>query len=447
MKPTPALLLPILLLVCTDLRAADAPTPDAYRKVVAAVESSLQNDDLTKWFPRAVDDKNGGFLENFREDWSPGRTGEKSIVYQARLTWLAAAAAERYPQQRGAYLTYSRHGVAQLADKQWDKEHGGFFWAVDDSGKPTRDHGSEKHAYGNAFGIYAAAAGYHATHDAAALDLAKKAFTWLDAHAHDAEHGGYHEALTVDGKPITSADGQSRPADAIGTKYGQKSMNTHIHLLEALTTLNEVWPDPLVKKRTREVFDIVLTKIYDEPGIQHMFFAPDWKPVPGVDSFGHDIETGYLLVEAAAALGIPDDKPTWAAARKLVDHALAVGFDQTHGGFYNEGTVEGKDLRTEKIWWVEAEGLNALLLMHDRFGAETPKYWDAFVKQWDFIAKHQIDPTHGGWYPTVSQDGKPSPNRAKSDRWTEGYHQGRAMLNVVERLNKLAQAPRIAPKH
>jgi mannobiose 2-epimerase len=93
----------------------------------------------------------------------------------------------------------------------------------------------------------------------------------------------------------------------------------------------------------------------------------------------------------------------------------------------------------EKIWWVEAEGLNALLLMHERFGKDTPRYWDAFVKQWEFIAKRQIDSTHGGWYPTLDAGGTPKPNQPKSDRWTEGYHQGRALMNVSDRLRRLAK--------
>jgi mannobiose 2-epimerase len=422
--------------LCSISFAAEPPTPQAYRRIADEVEASLQRDDLSKWFPAALDDKNGGFFENFREDWSLGRTGEKSIVYQSRLTWLSASAAMRYPKEAEKYLAITRHGAAVLADKMWDREHGGFYWTVDDAGKPTGDHGQEKHAYGIGFGIYAAATSFQATHDPAALELAKKSFQWLDSHAHDAEHGGYVEALTVDGRPIPPGGAQA--SDAIGTGYGRKSMNTHIHLLEAFTTLHEVWPDETLKKRLSEVFEIILTKVYAEPGYQHMFFSFDWTPVPGPESYGHDIETGFLLVEAAGALGMADDSRTWHAARNLVDHPLEVGFDQEHGGFYDEGTVDGKDLRKQKIWWVEAEGLNALLLMHEKFGKQTPKYWDAFVKQWDFISKHQIDHVHGGWYATVNPDGTPQSRRVKSDHWTEGYHQGRAMLNVSATLRRLA---------
>jgi mannobiose 2-epimerase len=422
--------------------AAEPPTPETYRKINTQVLSNLHTQILDKWFPRAIDEQNGGFNENFRDDWSPApaaRQDQRSIVYQSRLTWLSAAAALRFPNDAAKYLKITRHGIQQLAGKQWDHQHGGFFWSVDTTGKPLPNNGSEKHAYGNAFGIYASAESYRANHDPAALDLAKKAFAWLDDHAHDADHGGYYEALTVDGKPILAPPANGPAVDSIGTQYGQKSMNTHIHLLEALTTLHEVWPDDTVTQRTREVFNIILTKVYAEPGFQHMFFKPDWTPIPGVDSYGHDIETGYLLVEAATALGMPDDPHTWTAARHLVDHGMSVGFDQTHGGFYDSGTVDGKNLKKEKIWWVEAEGLNALLLMHSKFGKDDPKYFNAFAKQWDFISTHQIDPTHGGWYPTVSEDGTPPANRPKSDRWTEGYHQGRAMLNVSKTLEELAR--------
>jgi mannobiose 2-epimerase len=97
-------------------------------------------------------------------------------------------------------------------------------------------------------------------------------------------------------------------------------------------------------------------------------------------------------------------------------------------------------LRTEKIWWVEAEHLNALLMLHEHFGKQTPVYWNAFLKQWSFITNSQIDPVNGGWYPTVHEDSTPA-SRVKSDRWTECYHQGRAMLNVSAQLRRLAETP------
>ncbi|HEX4796592.1 MAG TPA: AGE family epimerase/isomerase [Humisphaera sp.] len=415
--------------------AAEAPSPEAYLRIAAEAEANLQKQILDKWFPVADDDQAGGFYENYREDWTREQTGQKSIVYQSRLTWLSAGAAMRYPAKVQMYAAQSRRGAAILADKLWDKERGGFYWQVDDAGKPSRQRPNEKHVYGNAFGMYALATNYQLTHDTAALELAKKTFDWLEEHAHDARNGGYFEALTLEGKPI---DSTTRGNDAIGTAFGRKSMNTHIHLLEALTTLYAVWPDDKVRTRLEEVYELGLTKIYSDPGYLRLFFTPDWTPIETRDSFGHDIETAFLLAEAAAALGKPDDARAWTAGRKLVDHALEIGFDREHGGFYNEGALDGSNMAKEKIWWVQAEGLNALLLMHERFGMENPKYWDAFVQQCDFISKHQIDATHGGWYSTVRPDGTSIPNRNKSDMWTEGYHQGRSMLSVSGMLRKMA---------
>src|SRR5208283_1946879 len=184
------------------------------------------------------------------------------------------------------------------------------------------------------------------------------------------------------------------------------------------------------------MFDIVRDKIIAEPGYLIQFFSADWKPQVSDDSYGHDVETAYLLAEAAGALGIPEDARAWAAGRKLVDHALAAGWDKTRGGLYNSGDIAGGNYSAAREWWVEAEMLNALLLMHERYGKDNLQYWNAFVAQWKWINQYGIDRANGGWWPRVNNDGTPV-RGAKSDGWTECYHQGRAMLNVSERLRKL----------
>ena len=105
---------PSLLALCASLVLMSAtvtfaaPDRQAYLNIAAHVEKSLQDDDLNKWFPASIDDNRGGFMENFRDDWSSGgRTGQRSIVYQSRLTWLASAAAERYPNDADRFLKIS----------------------------------------------------------------------------------------------------------------------------------------------------------------------------------------------------------------------------------------------------------------------------------------------------------------------------------------------------
>jgi mannobiose 2-epimerase len=403
-----------------------------YRHLADEIESNLQKEILDRWFPAAADTKEGGFHENFNLDWTRGSGDNKSIVYQSRLTWTAAQAALRFPEKADMYRALTRRGAACLANRMWDKQNGGFHWTVGPDGSPLSP---DKQMYGHAFGIYALTASYQATQDPATLELAKKAFLWLEAHAHDNVHQGYVESVGADGQPMTTG------RNAVGAVATQKSMNTSIHLLEALTALYRVWPDPLLKTRVEEMLDICRDKIYSEPGFLHQFLTADWKPLKSPDSFGHDVEAGFLMVEAMEALG-KEDPQVWTAAQRLVDHALQYGWDGERGGLYDTGEMDDQGavtggLRTEKIWWVQAESLNALLLLHTHRGHETTRYWEVFLKQWDWIQRHQIDPVHGGWWATVEADGR-SVSRVKSDMWTECYHQGRALLNVSARLRELA---------
>jgi len=411
-----------------------SPTNEEYLRIAGEVEANLEHHVLDKFFPAAADEQGGGFFQNYGLDWTRQPDDSKSVVYQSRLTWTSAQAARRFPAKSDVYLAMTRRGAAFLAEKMWDEKGGGFFWTVNRDGQPI---GSLKQMYGHAFGIYALAASYRATRDAAALDLARKAFVWMETHAHDTNHLGYFENIGPDGKPVDPPQ-----ANAVGARPGQKSMNTSIHILEALTGLYQTWPDPLVKRRLQEMLEICRTRIYSEPGYLTQFLSADWQRTAGPDSFGHDVEAGFLMVEAAGVLGQHDDPRYWMTARRLVDHALQYGWDNVRGGLYDsaainlEGVVTG-EVDTRKIWWVQAEHLNALLLLHERFGKETRRYWDAFVKEWEWIRTSQVDPVHGGWWATVRADGTPI-SRVKADMWTECYHQGRAMLEVSERLRRLA---------
>lgn len=415
--------------------ALTAPEPKEYLRIAAELEANLKEHILEKFFPAALDEKNGGFIENFSRDWKPQPGATKSIVYQSRLTWTSAEAARRVPDKANLYLSMTRHGAAYLAQKMWDEKNGGFFWEVPVEGRPEN---TFKQMYGHAFGIYTLAANYRATHDPAALELAQKAFQWMDKYAHDSLHGGYFENIGPDNKAAAPPSG-----NAAGAKEDQKSMNTGIHILEALTELYAVWPDPLLKERLQEMLDICLQRFFSPPGYLVQFTGRDWKPLRSPDSFGHDVEAGFLMVEAADALDLKDKTPYWEAARQLVDHALRYGWDEKRGGLYDLGTLNAdgsvtSGLKTAKIWWVQAEHLNALLLLHEHSAKETSLYWDAFLKQWHWISNFQIDPIHGGWWSEVREEGKPVV-RAKADCWTECYHQARAMFNTSARLRKMAE--------
>ncbi len=444
---SPKIFVLALLSAAATLAAAEGPTtrPGAsdYRALADETERGLRAE-LSLWYPRSVDRERGGFRSNFNADWSPGPPAQRSVVFQSRMIWTAAEVTKRRPVLADEFRPYVSHGVKFLRDVLWDAERGGFYWVVDPDNKPYDDDRASKHSYGNAFAIYALAEAHRATADPEALDLAKRAFLWLDERAHDDINGGYFDALDRDGRPRKSGTG-GRVVDQIGGPYGTKSMNAHIHLMEAFNVLHQLWRDSRLEARLREVFLIVRDRIAVEPGCLNQYFTPDWPALPNADSYGHDVETGYLLLEAADGLDLGHDPKTVAVARSLVDHALAHGWDAQHGGFYDEGPAvhSAKDLsrvHTRKVWWVQAEGLNALLLFHERFGHETDVYWNAAVAQWNFIARHQVDPAHGGWFAEVDRDGTAKPDQLKGQNWKASYHTGRSLMLSGERLEKLAGA-------
>jgi cellobiose epimerase len=413
------------------------PNKDTYLKLAAEVEATLHRDVLDVWFPRSVDSQNGGFYSGFDRKWRPTPSEGKFSVFQGRMTWISSQVAVQRPELKDKFLPFARHGLDFLNDVLWDKQYGGFHWGVDDRDQISPSFGDRKQLYGESFALYGAAAAYQATKDSKALLLAQNAFRWIDAHAHDATNGGYFEWLTREGKVMEADSNLSAQTSSGGFPVGFKTMNTHIHLLESFSQLYEVWKDDTTRKRLEELLTVVRDKICVQPGVMNLYFTNDWRPIPDHDSYGHDVETAYLMLEAEDVLGIAHDPQTERMARMLVDHALTYGWDANMGGFYEEGTTFGKPEDRRKEWWVEFEGLNSLLLMHEKYGKETSRYFDAFQKQWQFIRDRQIDAEFRGVYQEIAPDGSVE-NPTKGQIWKAAYHDGRALLNVRARLKRLA---------
>jgi mannobiose 2-epimerase len=418
----------------------------AYQHFAAEIEKMLQKDILDPWYPRSIDAIHGGFNADFARDWSPLPSHGKFSVFQGRMTWVAAQVVLRRPALRAQYLPYVRHGADYLASTMWDKQDGGFYWGLADDGSISPTFTDHKHLYGISFCIYGLAAAYQATNDARYLVLAQRAFQWTDEHAHDATNGGYFEWLTRNGTPL-----QAEPYSAVvamvppgGFPVGYKSMNTHIHLLESFTGLLRIWPDPKLRARVAELQHLVRDVITVEPGAMNLYFTNSWHAVPGDDSYGHDVEVTYLIDEASEVLaqaGAPlspaEREHTDRIGRLLTDHALAYGWDGAQGGIYHSGSFVGKPNDLLKEWWVQMETLNTLLLLHERYGRTTDIYWKAFQLQWHWIQRYQLDSDFPGEYELIRPDGTPV-STAKGKMWKAAYHEARALMNVNERLQRLA---------
>lgn len=415
------------------------------------IEHHLRTEVLDKWYPMAMDTVDGGFLSSFTYDFKPLGDQEKMIVTQSRHVWTNAKAALRYPNQEH-FARGAAHGFQFLKNKMWDAKNGGFFWLVDKQGNVKGD--STKTAYGNAFAIFGLAAYYGQSDDPEALELAKAGFYWLDSNAHDPVHKGYFQHLDVSGKPI------SRPSDIETTsEVGYKDQNSSIHLLEAFTELYQVWPDSVLRARLEEMLLLIRDQIVTEKGYLTLFLLPDWTPVSFADSsesvieshhrldhvsFGHDVETAFLLLEASHVLGWENDTTTHRIAKKMVDHALEKGWDEEKGGFYDEayyfkGESDIRVTHDTKNWWAQAEGLNSLLLFHELYPEDPRDYYGKFLKLWGYIDANLIDHTHGDWF-SGGIDRQPELRQAnKGNIWKGIYHHYRSLDAVIHRLREMEE--------
>ncbi len=423
------------------------PTQSLKEEVSKALTTQL----LHCWYPRAIDREQGGFLSSFQYDWSQAENQNKMIVTQARHVWTTAKAAAFFPEDT-MYRQAAAHGFQFLQEKMWDHAYGGFFNLVNRQGEPLTGQGYDryKRVYGNAFGIYALAAYYALSQDEKALDLAKEAFLWLDRHAHDALYGGYFSSLTREGQVILD-DADQDIFQNIQLLY--KEQNTSIHLLEAFTELYRVWPDSLLEKRLQELLQIIRDKIATEPGYLQLYSYRDWQPVSLRDSaeavrqahdhidyvsFGHDIETAFLMLEASEALGKFEWDQTMKKAKMMVDHTIANGFDPERsgiydGGYYYKGKKDITITDKHKNWWSQSEGLNALLLF-SRLYPKQSQYQQEFLKLWNYTKQYIIDQEHGGWYPNGIDTDPEAKKAMKGHIWKSAYHNGRALMNISHML-------------
>ena len=419
-------------------------------QIATAMENSLQKELLAQWYPQSLDTVYGGFTSSYTYDFKPAPNQDKMIVTQSRHTWVNAKAAELYPSV-AYYKTGAKHGFLFLKDVMWDKTYGGFYTLVDQKGNVKKTGFAAKEAYGNAFGIYALAAYYKTSDDTTALGLAKRAFVWLEEHSHDPVYKGYFQHMQRDGAPVKRSSETPSTSD-----LGYKDQNSSIHLLEAFTELYQVWPDPLLRERLNEMLLLIRDTITSPTGNLILFFQPDWTPVSFSNSdkeniikhrsldhvsFGHDVETAWLMLEASHVLGLKNDSITLQKAKHMVDHALRNGWDSTVGGFYDEGYYFKGDnkitiTKDTKNWWAQAEGMNTLLFMADLFPNDPLRYFEKFKQLWGYAQTYLIDHEYGDWY-EGGLDKQPELKKSlKGHIWKATYHHFRSLSNCISTLRK-----------
>ena len=380
---------------------------------------------LPFWCGPALDQKNGGWMAWLSNDLKPDRTQPKGLIVNARILWAFSAAHQARPES--LYAKMAERAFDFLMNKFWDAQHGGAFWRLDDVGKMIDD---SKKTYGQAFYIYALAEFHRAFGNQPALNRAQELFELIERHAHDAKFGGYLEVCNRDWS-AAGADARLSEKDM----NEKKSMNNHLHVLEAYTNLYRVWREPCVAERLRELIDIFLARILDARTnhLQH-FFNEQWEVRSDTYTFGHDIEASWLLCEAAEELG----HATLLARVRIIALQMA-------GAVFNEGygadgglCYEGRDrqiIDAGREGWPQAEALVGFLNAYQLSGNKT--YFAAAEKTWKFIAEHLVDRVHGEWFWRIHPDGQPDNKLPKVSEWKGPYHATRACLETLKRLRGL----------
>lgn len=394
------------------------------------LEKILTENIAAFWYPKCVDQKNGGYTISYDGEGKLTPGGVKMIVTQARNLWFFARLA-RAGYKRDEYLAAADHGFRFLRDKMWDQKNGGFYWEVDETG--DRKLQPQKHLYGQSFALYGISEFALASKRKDALDFATELFTLLEQKAHDPTYGGYNEVFSEDWIPSNATSTMGNPSTV-------KLMNTHLHLMEAMTTFYRASRLPLARERLLELISIEASAVVRKnlPACTDRYQL-DWTPIltPPWNrvSYGHDIENVWLLMDACEAADVPL-QPYQDLFRAIFGNSRRYGFDETQGGFYDSGPFNQPADRRNKTWWTQAEGLVSSLYMLRLTG--DPAYLDTFARTLDWVEKKQVDWKNGEWHEAVTPEGKPT--GTKGHIWKAAYHDGRAMIQCLELIRQIDAA-------
>jgi len=392
----------------------------------ARIRNELVGNILPFWTNRAVDRNNGGFYGKIDWDLAVVRKEPRSAVLNTRILWTFAAASRLLGAD---YLDVTNRAFDYIMNKFRDPEHDGLFWMLDYQGKVIS---SRKQIYAQAFGIYAFSEYYRATGNQASLEFAQRLFQLIEKHSRSAAFGGYLEACRRD---WTTLDDMRLSEKDINCP---KSMNTHLHIMEAYTNLLRVWRDPVLVTKQTELLRISMDRIVNpKTGHLKLFFDERWNQLSEDVSFGHDIEASWLIVEAAEVLG---DVALLNRARELAVVLARSVYEQgldTDGSIFYEANSRGVLIDSKKHWWAQAEAVvgffNAFQISQDS------RFLAASLHVWDYIEAKVVDREHGEWHAKLSPEGIPLLPTEDTDvclagPWKCPYHNSRSCFEMLNRL-------------
>ena len=379
---------------------------------------------LDYWLTKMVDDRNGGFYGKRLADETLIGDAPKGVVLNARILWSFSAACRHTGKEM--YLQTAHRAFEYLNDRFIDEEYGGVYWSVDYTGKPLD---TKKQVYALSFALYAYAEYYRCTQNEKAKDIAIDFFELIEKYSLDKDLGGYIEAFTRDWQLIEDLRLSDKDANE------KKTMNTHLHILEAYTNLYRIHQTERLKNAILHLLFVFDQHIIDKKN-HHLilFFDEQWNRKGSQISYGHDIEGAWLLSEAAEVIGDEHWTDTMKTHAVAIANAAAEGIDHD-SGMWHEYDPSLNHLVKEKHWWPQAEAMVGFL--HAYESSSNPHYLQLLLNSWQFIKAHILDTKNGEWVWGINSDYSIMTTEDKAGFWKCPYHNSRACMEVSERIERL----------
>jgi len=379
---------------------------------------------LSFWSEKTVDEKQGGFFGQIDNKGQVNEEAPKGSVLNARILWSFSAAFRH--TQDPVYRHLADRAFYYMLDNFLDKEFGGIYWSLDAQGKPLS---TRKQIYGLAFAIYGFSEYYLATQHPRALQVCRELYDWIEKYSYDSQYEGYLEAFSREG--LLLKDLRLSEKD----RNDPKTMNTHLHILEAYTNLYRIWPDATLKQKLENLIRVFLRHIiHPETNQMKLFLTRDWQPSADLVSYGHDIEASWLLYEAAEVSGNQELSPK---VEQVILNMVGTTAESLlpDGSLYHEFDITAHHYDKHREWWVSAEAMVGFFNAFQLTGKEN--YFSYSVNAWQFAKKYLLDIKGGEWFWGVNDDYSLMQENDKIGFWKCPYHNSRACLEIINRIHTL----------
>jgi mannobiose 2-epimerase len=391
----------------------------AYREEMAGELSAI----LEYWMKYMPDTANGGFFGSLDNNNQPDPFAVKGVVLNSRICWTFSAAYQL--NKNPLYLEMASRAYHYLVDHFIDRRYGGVYWSVDSKGEIIDP---RKQIYGLAFCLYGLAEYYKASRENIALHLANHLYEQIETHSYDKKNGGYFEAFTqgwklMDDMRLSEKDDNEK-----------KTMNTHLHIIEAYANLYSIWPDKKLLESIRRLLDVFDQYIVDSKDSHlHLFMDEEWNVQSSLISYGHDIEAAWLLLECAQIINDTSFINRFREHSIRLADAAAQGRDKD-GGLWYEYDPDKNELIKEKHSWPQAEAMVGFFNAYQLTGEEKYLYYSA--ESWKFIKQYIRDRGKGEWFWGVRADYSVM-QKEKAGFWKCPYHNARACMEIMKRISSL----------